>query len=131
MDVSSSMSMVDYIKYVRKKSRMRVHFIHPDKFDKIANFEKYNLSGDQLRVFFPSTSKPYDIELTDKENHEYENEFMSEGLRANTIWLNKRLPTIHPPPDYFREDELELLMAKESPLQYPPLYYIRKWCGDY
>jgi hypothetical protein len=127
MDISSSMSMVDYIKHIRKKSRLRVHFIHQDKFDKIANIEKFNLSGDQLRVFFPSSSEPFDIEYTDKDNHEYENEYITSGMRANTMWLNRRLPTIHPPPDYFREDELELLMAQDSPLQFPPLYYIRKF----
>ncbi len=81
------------------------------------------MTVDQINEFFPSVSKQTDIisDITD-----YENDSIGSGNRANEAWLAKRIPTLHPPPDYFQEDELELLISKETPLRYPPIYYMRK-----
>jgi len=77
------------------------------------------LSEEQKNWFFPHSKTTPDWD--------YHKDFVGSGNKMDREYLESRLPDKFPPDGYFQKDEMDMLLARDTPLRYPPLFYIRKW----
>ena len=113
--------MRTYLKRKRAEYRHKGLFGRPLKFARTSdkNDPRYHLTADELAWFFPSAKNLPDWT--------YEGDFLGgQGNEADLKFLDNLLPLEYPDRSYFDQDELPYLLAIDSPLQYPPIHFIRK-----
>ena len=104
----------------RKLTRKKVRFNRPESFVNLSDKPdpRFSLTPDEVEWFYPASKNI--------PNWEYDGETISSAVNADKKYLEELLPTIHPPDSYFDQEELPYLLSMDTPLRYPPIYFIRK-----
>ena len=120
-------SVLDYVKKFRtitgKSSSLLEDYLLPMKQaethyrDGEYGDRVFNLSEEQIKWIYPdSVRKTWDYEKN------YDNDF----TEIDADFLNKLVPEITPPEDYFEKEELPVLYGQNTPLSSAPIEYISK-----
>ena len=75
------------------------------------------MTREQREWFFP--------EARSKPDWSYQGDYIGSGNKNDRAYLESRLPQKFPPNGYFEEAEMDMLLGRDTPLRYPPIYYIR------
>ena len=114
-------NMKTYLKRKRKEYRQKGYFGPPLKFARLSDKHdpRFHLSPDELEWYYPASKNVPDWT--------YEGDHVGKGNEADIAFLDKLIPTVYPDRSYFQEDELPFLLSLDTPLQYPPIHFIRKF----
>jgi len=118
--ISGLISIQDYLAKKRKLTRKKVRFNRPESFVNLTEKPdpRFSLTPEEVEWFYPASKNV--------PNWEYDGETISSAVNADKKYLEELLPPIHPPDSYFEEEELPYLLSMDTPLRYPPIYFIRK-----
>lgn len=110
----------DYLKSKRKQQRAKVRFNRPENFSNSAQKQdpRYSLTPEEIEWFYPVSKKVSDWT--------YSGETTASAVEADKIFLESILPLKYPEDSYFENEELPYLLSIDTPLRYPPIYFIRK-----
>lgn len=117
---AGTIKLKEYLTNKRKQFRLKARINPPENYARLSNKSdpRFNLTADELTWFYPASK--------DVPDWTYEGDHLGSGFAADVKYLTNLLPTYYPPRSYFQEEELPFLLSIDSPLQAPPIYFIRK-----